>query len=92
LRIYTTGNYNNPLIWWKIHQYDYPYLAKMAIKLLFIPATSALSEGVFTTAGLPIAKDRTQLDSNWTNELVSPLERPPELEKFLKVANNNDCD
>ncbi len=52
LRDNTNGNFNCPLIWWKNHQYDYPYLQKMAIKLLAIPATSAPSEHVFSTAGL----------------------------------------
>ena len=59
-----TRKFANPLDWWKVHETDYPYLAKLAIKYLSIPATSAPSERVFSTAGLTIAKDRTRLDSS----------------------------
>ena len=63
LTVPETGKFSNPLDWWRVHETDYPYLAKLAIKYLAIPATSAPSERVFSTAGLTIAKDRACLDS-----------------------------
>jgi hypothetical protein len=90
LRDNTTGHFNCPLTWWKSHQYDYPYLAKMAMKLLAIPATSAPSERVFSTAGLTIAKDRSRLDSERANELVFLHDSIPELEKYYRAINSND--
>jgi hypothetical protein len=84
------GHFNCPLTWWKSHQYDYPYLAKMAIKLLAIPATSAPLERVFSTAGLTIVKDRARLDSERANELVFLHDSIPELEKYYKAVDSSD--
>jgi hypothetical protein len=52
-----TGKFKCPLDWWRLHQHDFVYLSKLAAKYLSIPATSAPSERVFSTAGLTIAKD-----------------------------------
>ncbi|XP_012145951.2 E3 SUMO-protein ligase ZBED1-like isoform X1 [Megachile rotundata] len=40
-----------PLMWWKIHEYKYPRLAKLAKMYLGIPAMSASSEYVLSTTG-----------------------------------------
>jgi hypothetical protein len=37
---------------------QYPLLANIALRVLAIPATSAPSERVFSTAGITIAKER----------------------------------
>ena len=83
-----TGAFNCPLTWWRLHQNDYPYLAKLAMKLLAIPATSAPSERVFSTAGLTIAKDRARLVSERANELVFLHDSLPEIEKYKNIINN----
>jgi zinc finger BED domain-containing protein 1 (E3 SUMO-protein ligase ZBED1) len=50
------------LLWWKKKEEAlYPYIAKLAKKLLCIPATSAPAERLFSHAGLGIAKARTAL-------------------------------
>jgi hypothetical protein len=58
LRDPQSGLFSNPLDWWRVHKDDFPHLANLSIKYLAIPATSAPSERVFSTAGLTIAKDR----------------------------------
>ena len=39
-----TRVFSNPLDWWRINESNFPYLAKLALKYLSIPATSAPSE------------------------------------------------
>ena len=40
-------HYNNPLEWWKKYAKEYPTIAKIAMKYLAIPTTSASSERVW---------------------------------------------
>jgi hypothetical protein len=54
----------------------------MSMKYLSIPATSAPSERVFSTAGLTIAKDRARLEASRANELVFLHESVPSLNKY----------
>jgi hypothetical protein len=63
-------SYNNPLEWWMIKAQQFPLLSEIAIRYLCIPATSAQSERVFSSAGLKIAKERSRLDPATANELV----------------------
>ena len=64
-----SGNYNNPLSWWSLNGRKFKYLSILASRILCIPATSAPSEHVFSTAGLTISKDRARLASQTANEL-----------------------
>jgi hypothetical protein len=82
--------FNNPLDWWRVHEPDFPYLAKLAIKYLAIPATSAPSERVFSTAGLTIAKDRARLEASRANELVFLHESVPALNKYNEVIEQQN--
>jgi hypothetical protein len=82
-----TGNYSNPLHWWRVHQSDFPYLAKLSVRYLAIPATSAPSERVFSTAGLTISKERARLESSRANELVFLHDSGPALEKYHTIVN-----
>ena len=50
------GEYTNPLMWWKSNQIHFPTLAKLARRILCIPATSAPSERGFFAAGIVISK------------------------------------
>jgi hypothetical protein len=52
---------NNPLTWWLVNGPRFPLVAKLARRVLCIPATSAPSERLFSQAGITIAKDRANL-------------------------------
>ena len=72
-------SYNNPLEWWKSNAKRFPLLSELAIRYLCIPATSAPSERVFSSAGLTIAKERSRLDPTSAKELVFLHETAPAL-------------
>ena len=57
----TDMTYNNPLDWWRKNESRFPHIAKLAKKLLCIPATSAPAERLFSHAGLIISKTRAAL-------------------------------
>jgi hypothetical protein len=87
MRDEATGKFNCPLKWWKVHQNDFYFVSKLAMKYLSIPATSAPSERVFSTAGLTIAKDRARLDPDRANELVFLHDSIPALDHYNAVIN-----
>ena len=79
------GRWNNPLEWWKLKQHQFPLLAAFAKKYLGIPATSAPSERVFSTAGLTIANMRSRLLPDTAAELVFLHDALPAIEKYCKL-------
>jgi hypothetical protein len=78
------GEFNCPLRWWRQHEKEFPNIAKLALQVLPIPATSAPSERIFSTAGLTITKDRARLNSDRVNELVFLHDSLPSLEHYQK--------
>ncbi|CAM9347753.1 unnamed protein product, partial [Discosporangium mesarthrocarpum] len=59
------------LAWWAKHQHRFPYLARLAVVHLAIPATSATSERVFPGAGNnTVTKKRDHLGSEMVDALV----------------------
>jgi hypothetical protein len=65
----------NPCEWWRDRAVAYPLLSVVARKWLAVPASSAASERMFSSAGLTVNKKRTSLKP----ELVATL-------VFLKTA------
>ena len=63
-------DFNNPLDWWRLHQHRFDLLALLARRILCIPATSAPSERVFSTAGHTITKLRASLSSSNAAALI----------------------
>ncbi|KAL4091722.1 hypothetical protein QTP88_026370 [Uroleucon formosanum] len=71
-------NHNlDPCMWWKEHETIYPTIAKVAKNILCIPASSASSERVFSTAGNIVTSKRNRLNAKNVSTLV-----------FLKQNNN----
>jgi hypothetical protein len=70
------------LEWWKSNAKRFSLLSELAIRYLCIPATSAPSERVFSSAGLTIAKERSHLDPTSANELVFFHETAPALKQY----------
>lgn len=60
----------NPLHWWKEHEFKYPLLAKTARRFLTVQATSVASERVFSTAGSIVTAKRSLISSEHVDELL----------------------
>ena len=61
---------NDPLQWWRKHCQQLPLLSEVARKVLCIPATSASSERLFSTAGLTVTDKRSSLTGSNVGRLV----------------------
>ena len=61
---------SDPLLWWKTHETAFPHLAKLARKYLCVPATSVLSERVFSKGGNIVDPLRSRLAPEHVNTLV----------------------
>ncbi|EFN84807.1 Zinc finger BED domain-containing protein 1, partial [Harpegnathos saltator] len=60
----------DPLKWWKAHENLYPTIAALAKIYLAIPASSASSERVFSTAGNIVTAKRNCLSTENVNLLI----------------------
>lgn len=69
------GQDADPLAHWRKKATQYPTLALVARKWLAVPASSAASERLFSSAGLTVSKKRTRLGTERVSTLV-----------FLKTA------
>jgi hypothetical protein len=58
------------LAWWKLNETKFPLLAHLAQRLLYITATSAPSERVFSYAGITIVRDRARFLPDTARELI----------------------
>ncbi|CAL9696828.1 unnamed protein product [Knipowitschia caucasica] len=61
---------NDPLVWWRAHASELPHLARLAKKLLCIPATSVPSERIFSASGYIVSPLRSQLKPDKVNMLT----------------------
>ena len=61
----------DPLQFWEKEANQYPLLSAIARKILVIPATSAESERHFSRAGKIVTEERSQLDPEAVDSLVS---------------------
>jgi len=59
-----------PLAWWATNAANYPNVARLARKLLSVPATSVASERLFSKAGDVITKKRNRIDSAKADKLI----------------------
>ena len=60
----------DPLLWWKSHQHEFPLLACVARRVLCVPGTSVPSERVFSTAGDVISAQRANLSPENADMLI----------------------
>jgi hypothetical protein len=61
---------SDPLLWWKINSIRFPLHSRLARKILAVPATSAPSERLFSSAGLTISSKRSRLTPDIADALL----------------------
>lgn len=69
-RVSTTGEWNSPSEWWKVHKCLYPNLSKIYIERCNIVATSVPCERMFSKSGLLLNQRRTRLSSSKVEKLM----------------------
>ena len=62
--------FSNPLLWWKATCARFPLLSRRAQKVLALMGTSAPSEGVFSSGGNVVTKNRASMHSDNVANLV----------------------
>ncbi len=77
--------FNDPLEWWKEHESKFVRLAQLARKYLAIPATSAPSERLFSSAGLTIAKERARLTQDNAAMLIFLHENVEQVNRYRSI-------
>ena len=68
---------DDPLHWWKLHNELYPLLSQVAKKYLCVPATSTVSERLFSRSGRIVTPIRSSL-------------KPDSVEMLVFLSNNVD--
>lgn len=58
------------LLWWKTHEVSFPYLAKVARRILAIPATSASSERIFSEGKNVVTDIRNSLSEELVSDII----------------------
>ena len=71
------------MAWWKAHEEHLPVLAKVARKILAIPASSAKSERVFSTGGLVVTAKRGRLSPSKVEDLILLKQNLSRVRDFL---------
>ena len=72
----------NPLKWWAEHEKTYDLIAPVARKWLAVPASSAASERLFSSAGLTVSDKRSRLTCDKIESLVFLKTAWPALQKM----------
>jgi hypothetical protein len=66
----TADGYSNPLDWWRKNAYKFPFLARLARKLLAIPASSAPSERVWSRVSTVLTAKRARMKSEVAADIM----------------------
>jgi hAT family C-terminal dimerisation region len=61
----------DPLAWWKLHETEFPGIARMSLDMLAIPATTANVERVFSKAKLILTDGCSLLDADVAGKIAS---------------------
>lgn len=77
----------NPLKWWQQNATNFPRLAQLAIKYLGVPATSAPSERLFSTAGHVLTDERSRMEADVCEAIVMLHEERKLARKRKREAN-----
>jgi hypothetical protein len=66
----TADGYSNPPDWWQKNAYKFPVLARLARKLLAIPASSAPSERVWSRVSTVLTAKRARMKSEVAADIM----------------------
>lgn len=61
---------DDPLKWWRVHREQYPLLVAVAMKYLCVPATSTVSERLFSRSGRIVTPSRSSLKPDKIEMLI----------------------
>ena len=78
------GKYNDPLVWWKAHQLQFPNLVLLACDFLSIPATPAPSERVWSRSSRVLTCRRAKLSPDITSRMMFIRENAKLLHKHYE--------
>ena len=86
----------NPLSYWNANKSSYPSLARIAKRILAIPATNTTVERLFSHSGNTITNRRTRLNADKVNNLLFIKQNirtlreiyPPAIEQASKRKSN----
>lgn len=70
LHLCVTNSETDVLQFWRIHQYEFPTLSKIAKRVLAVPASQLVCERVFSSAGTLISPNRTALSTTSVNAAI----------------------
>ena len=59
------------LLWWKVHQQQFPLLSNLAMIVFAVPAASSKSERVFSVAGNIVTPKRASLNPAEVEQLIT---------------------
>ena len=79
----------NVLGWWKSQEKHLPLLAKLARRILAIPASSGKSERVFSTGGNFVKEKRTRLNALKVQSLIIIKENRAHVDHYLSMINQD---
>ena len=79
----------NILDWWKCHENVLPLLAKLAKRVLTVPASSAKSERVFSTGGNFVTAKRNSIGVKKVEDLIVIKENKTQIQHFKTKGSYN---
>ena len=79
----------NILDWWKSHENVLPLLAKLAKRVLTVPASFAKSERVFSTGGNFVTAKRNSMGVKKVEDLIVIKENKTQIKDFKKYGSYN---
>ena len=79
----------NILDWWKCHENVLPLLAKLAKRVLTVPASSAKSERVFSTGGNFVTAKRNSIGVKKVEDLIVIKENKTQIQNFKTKGSYN---
>ena len=77
---------SDPLLWWKQHESAFPEVAKLARRILAIPASSAESERSFSVTGILTERRRASLGSDLVDAMMFLNQNSPVLHDLKSVG------